>query len=359
MSQAEPEHEAPAPTYREVRYEHSRSFVAILSQLRASLLVSTYQAGKLVVVSARDESLALSFHNFEQAMGVAVGPRSLAVGTRNQIWSLRSAANIAPQIDPPGTYDACFLARSSHITGEIHGHEMSYVGDELWIVNTLFSCLCTLDGEHSFRPRWRPPFISALAAEDRCHLNGMALEGGKPRYVTVMAETDTAAGWRPVKATDGCILDIASGVAVARGFAMPHSPRVYQGRLWVLDSGTGRLVVVDPRDGKIDTVAKLPGYTRGLTFHGEFAFIGLSRIRETSTFGGIPIAEKRDELKCGVAAVHLPTGNLAYVEFKSGVEEIFDVQILPGIRSPWISGPFPSDDDSRTIWIVPEEERGR
>lgn len=358
MSQGDSEPTSPEPKYREVRYEHSRSLVALLAQLRASLLVSTYQAGKLVAVSASEEGLALSFHNFEQAMGIALGPRGIAVGTRNQVWQLLSAAKIAPQIEPAGRYDACLLARSSHITGEIHGHEMAFVGDELWIVNTLFSCLCTLDGEHSFRPRWRPPFISALAAEDRCHLNGLALDAGRPSFVTVMAETDTAAGWRPVKATAGCILDIASGAVVARGFAMPHSPRVYQGRLWVLDSGTGRLVVVDPRDGKIDTVAKLPGYTRGLCFLGEFAFIGLSRIRETATFGGIPIAEKRDELKCGVAAVHLPTGNLATLEFKSGVEEIFDVQVLPGVRTPWISGPFPSDDDSRTIWVVPEEERG-
>lgn len=343
----------PRESFREVRYEHSRNLVPLLEQLNASLLVSTYQAGKVVAVAAHHGKLVLTFHNFEQAMGIAVSPRTLAVGARNQVWFLRSAPDIAPRIEPAGQYDACYLTRSSHVTGEIHGHEMAFSGNELWLVNTLFSCLCTLEAEYSFTPRWRPPFISALAAEDRCHLNGLAMVDGKPRYVTCMAETDTAAGWRPDKAKTGCILDVASGQVVARGFAMPHSPRVYQGRLFVLDSGTGRLVVVDEKSGQVDTVARLPGYTRGLALHGPFAFVGLSRIRETATFGGVPIAEQRDQLKCGFAAVHLPTGNLAHLEFKSGVEEIFDVQVLPGVRCPALSGPFPSLDGTTTIWSVP------
>src|SRR5262249_3886517 len=153
--------------------------------------------------------------------------------------------------------------------------------------------LCTLHEGYSFVPRWRPPLISALAAEDRCHLNGLALAGGRPKYVTALAETDTPQGWRPNKATSGCLIDVSTGQAVARGFAMPHSPRVHGGRVWLLDSGTGRLVTVDPASAEIQAVAEQPGYTRGLALHGTYAFVGLSKIRETSTFGGVPIAERR------------------------------------------------------------------
>src|SRR5262245_1290677 len=225
----------PAPAQREVRYEYSRDLPSLLTGLGVSLVVSTYQAGKLVVVGVDQHgALALSFHNVERAMGVAVRPDRLAVGTLTQIWFLRSAPDIAPRLTPPGRHDACFLTRSSHFTGDVHVHEMAWAGGELWFVNTMFSCLCTLDEGHSFVPRWRPTFVPALAGEDRCHLNGLALAEGRPKYVTALAETDSPQGWRPNKATSGCLIDVTNGRTVARGFAMPHSPRVHQGRVWVL-----------------------------------------------------------------------------------------------------------------------------
>lgn len=343
-----------ASDIREVRHEYTKNLPALLEGLGASLLVSTYQAGKVVAIASRGDELALSYHNFERVMGLAVAPGRIAVGARAQVWLLRDAPEIAHQVGPDGRHDACYLTRSSQYTGEIQGHELAWSGDDLWVVNTAFSCLCTLDPKHSFAPRWRPPFISGFAAEDRCHLNGLAMVAGKPKYVTVLAESDQPQGWRKVKASGGALIDVASGQAVARGFAMPHSPRVHDGQTWLLHSGVGRLVVVDPVTGRHDDVVELPGYTRGLAMLGPYAFIGLSKIRETSTFGGVPIAERRDELKCGVAVVDLRTGRLAgRLEFISGVEEIFDVQVLPGVRAPALSGPYPTLDGTPPIWTVP------
>lgn len=351
-----PDGEAPAARLREIRHEHTLNLAPILDRLGASLLVSTYQAGKLVAVGSDGDRLTLAYHNFERAMGVAVAPDRLAVGAQNVVWLLRARHDLAPRINRDARHDACFLTRSAHFTGDVHGHEMAWAGDELWLVNTRFSCLCTPHPDFSFVPRWRPPFVSALAAEDRCHLNGLALDGGRPRYVTCMARTDTAQGWRPTKATSGCVLDVASGAVVADGLAMPHSPRLHQGRLWVLDSGRGRLCAVDTATGRAETVCELPGYTRGLAFLGTVAFVGLSKIRETSTFGGVPIAERRDELRCGVAVVDLLSGRaVSRLEFKTGVEEIFDVQVLPGARRPALSGPFPEADGTAPVWTAPEE----
>ena len=347
----------PASISLPVGYEHSRHFLPLLAQLRASLLVSTYQAGKVAVIGVDGNELKISFHHFQRAMGVAVKPGCIAVGTRNLIWFLRNAPEIAPQLEPKGRHRGCFLARKCYVTGEIQSHELAWVGDDLWVVNTLFSCLCTAHDSYSFIPRWRPPFISALAAEDRCHLNGLALVDGQPKYVTAMAESDTPGGWREKKESTGCLIDVPSGQTVARGFAMPHSPRVYGGRLWLLDSGRGRLVQVDPATGKAELVAHFPGYTRGLAFCGSLAFVGLSRIRETSVFSGIPIAAKRDELKCGVAVVDLASGRVvAFLVFTSVVDEIFDVQVLPGMPWPALSGPFPDADNAQTIWNVAEPE---
>ncbi len=356
-SDTEPHPSACAAPDREVRFEYSRNFPALLAHLGVSLLVSTYQAGKLFVVGAQQGSLALSFHNFEKAMGLAVRPDRIAVGTRNQIWSLRNTPDLGPRLEPAGRYDGCFLTRSSHFTGDVDVHEMAWVGDQLWFVNTLFSCLCTLHQDHSFVPRWRPPFVTALAPEDRCHLNGLAVADG-PCFVTAHAETDAPGGWRPNKATSGALIHVPSGDTVVRGLAMPHSPRVYRGRVWFLDSGKGRLVAVEPTTSAMETVAELPGFTRGLALHGSFAFIGLSKIRETAVFGEMPIADSRVELQCGVAMVDLRTGRrVAHLEFHSGVDEIFAVAVLPGIRFPALSGPYPEADGVQTIWSAPNVGR--
>jgi uncharacterized protein (TIGR03032 family) len=321
------------------RYVHSTPFADLLEALQVSLLVSTYQAGKVVAVRAAQGRVSTLLRSFDQPMGLAADDRRLAVGTRNQIWFLRNAPDLAPQIEPAGRHDACFLPRSCHVTGDIRAHQLAWAGEELWLVNTRFSCLCTLHPDYSFVPRWWPPFVTALAADDRCHLNGLALVAGQPRYVTALGETDTPEGWRMHKATGGCLIDIGTGAVVARGLAMPHSPQVYADRLWVLDSGRGRLMTVDPARGRGDVVAELPGYTRGLAFRGRYAFVGLSQIRDTAQFGGLPLAERRQELKCGVWVVDLTTGQTAgFLEFEAGVTELFDIQVLPGIRFPAIVG---------------------
>ena len=343
---------------REVQFEYSRDLAQVLEQAGISLLVTTYQAGKIALLSSHTEKLALSFHNFDRPMGVAISDdaETLAVAGRNSVWILRNARDVAQQLAPQGGHSSCFLTRRAHFTGEIQAHEMEWVGGELWIVNTLFSCLCKVHDDFSFVPTWQPSFISELKAEDRCHLNGLALEDGAPKYATAMAETDSAGGWRENKSETGCLIDIASSEVVAHGFAMPHSPRVYAGQVWLLDSGRGALVRVDPSNGQWESVARFPGYTRGLAMIGPLAFIGLSKIRETSTFGGVPIAEDRERLKCGVAVVDMRSASLVgQFEFTSGVDEVFDVTALPGRGITTMRGPYSQQDGDSAIWTVPSE----
>jgi uncharacterized protein (TIGR03032 family) len=339
---------------REVRYEYSNNLVPLLTQLGSSLLLSTYQAGKLVVVGVHDGALQISFHNFERAMGVAMGRNQIAVGGKDWIYFLKNAPELAARVGTPDTHDACFLIRGAHYTGEIAVHELAWGKEQLVVTNTRFSCLCSLDNSYSFVPQWQPPFINALAPEDRCHLNGVALVEGQPKYVTVLGQTDTVGGWRPNKATDGCVLEVPSGEVVAKGFAMPHSPRFSQDRLWVLNSGLGALTMVQLPSGQVESVVELPGYPRGLTLAGRFAFVGLSKARETETFGNLPISDRTPDLKCGVAIIDLQSAKqIGLLEFQSGVDEIFDVQVLPGVRNPFFSGPYATTDGNSPIWKVP------
>ena len=347
-----PRTHAAAPASVPFHYTQTESFPALLTELGASLLVSTYQANKLLVARAVGSGLSMLVRTFDRPMGLAVDNRRLTIGTRNQIWFLRNAPDIAPQVEPAGQHDACFIPRSCHVTGDIGVHELAWAGDELWIVSTRFSCLCALHPDYSFVPRWRPPFITALAAEDRCHLNGLAMVDGRPKYVSALGTTDTAGGWRTDKSHGGCLLDIESGEPVCQGLCMPHSPRLHEGRLWLLESGTGQLLQVDPTTGLRQGVATLPGFTRGVAFGGHYAFIGLSRIRETSAMDGVPLAQRRGELKCGVAVVDLRTGRTAaMLEFQSAVEEIFDVQLLFRLPFPEVLG-FQKDAVQHTF-ILP------
>jgi len=244
---------------------------------------------------------------------------------------------------------------------------MVWSGNELWFVNTLFSCLCVRDDTYNFRPVWRPRFITQYIPGDCCHLNGLGLRDGRPRYVTALGETDQPNGWRENKRDGGILIDLDSSEIIARGLSMPHSPRWYQDRLWLLESGTGSFGTIDLETGKFTSIVSLPGFTRGLSFCGSLAFIGLSQVRESAVFGGIPIAERAlEERFCGVYAVNIESGEVvAFVKFEDAVQEIFSVEVLAGSRYPELvndnteilSGSFELPDD--VLAAVPAALRTR
>jgi uncharacterized protein (TIGR03032 family) len=328
---------------------HTTNFPALLRELGISLAVSTYQAGKFIILREEEGTLNTHFCQFESPMGIAYDAERgrLAVGTRDQVWEFANHPKVTEKLTPPGRCDAVFLPRRSHFTGDIRVHEVVWIERELWAVNTRFSCLCTFDGDHSFVPRWRPPFITGLAAEDRCHLNGMAVWEGRPKLVTLLARTDTAGGWRQHKRDGGCVWDLDANAPVVTGLSMPHSPRYVGEEIWCLESGRGTLSRVDASAGRCEAVTRLPGFTRGLAFAGRYAFIGLSQIRESNIFGGIPIAESREPRYCGIWVVDMRSGVIAaFLRFEGAVQEIFGVEILPFVHPEMINECGPVMDSS-------------
>ncbi len=327
------------------RSVHTTSFPELLKQFGASVLVTTYQAGKLVVLREDAGVLNTHFRNLQKPMGLARDGGRLAIGCSADIWEFRDVPAVCAKLDASDDYpsnearhDACFLPRRSHCTGDIQIHEMSFVDGELVFINTAFSCLAKRSDLNSFDPVWRPEWIKQIAPGDNCHLNGLAVRDGRVKYVTALGETNEPGGWRENKRNGGLLIDIDTNEIITRGLSMPHSPRWYNNKLWLLESGEGTIGTVDLNTGAYEPIAQFPGFTRGLSFLGPLAFVGLSQVRESAVFSGIPLVERlkaAEERVCGVWALNIETGEtIGFCQFKEGVQEIFAVEVLPGIRFP-------------------------
>ena len=337
------------------RSVNAPSFPEILSKLESTLLLTTYQTGRVAMVRELDGKLNTHFRSFEGPTGISASGQDgrVAIGTRSQVAEYQNLPQLVGKLNPPERFDACYVPRRLHYTGDVKLHDVAYAGDELWIVATRFSSLGTLDDDHSFVPRWQPPFISDLAADDRCHLNGLAVVDDEPAFVTALGESDEPDGWRENRASGGVLIDVASGETVVSNLSMPHSPRWHRDRLWLLESGRGTLAAVDLEGGTVETVCELPGFTRGLAFAGPLAFVGISAVREAEIDAGLPLTDRLEERHSGIWVVNVETGQtVSFLRFEDLVDEIFDVALLPGIRFPEIAEH--GSDAVNLSYVLPE-----
>lgn len=310
----------------------------LLRQLKCSLIISTYQAGKTIVISALDKNSLIQLpRHFEKPMGIAIDADRMAIASKSEVLVLSKSA-ILPLGYPeqPGKYDFLYSPRATYYTGPIDAHDLVWGNAGLWAVNTRFSCLSIIDDHYSFTPKWQPSFITDLVPDDRCHLNGLAMQNGKPAYVTALGKSDVEKGWRANKASGGILMDVASKEIILQNLSMPHSPRIYNNALYLLISGTGELAEVDTTSGKYSVITTMPGFARGMDLCGDYLFIGLSKLRtDSKDFQNLPVS--KNSISAGVMIVYLPTGEIAgSILYENSVEEIFDVKVLPGMKRPGI-----------------------
>jgi uncharacterized protein (TIGR03032 family) len=317
---------------------YSPNFPELLSKLNCTIALSTYQAGKLLLISAQDDEKVIQLpRNFLQAMAIGIDSERMAVATKDEVDVLANAPGLAPQYPKqPNVYDGFFAPRATYYTGRVDIHGLGWGEDGLWAVITSFSCLALIDDAYSFIPKWKPFFITNLASEDRCHLNGMAMSEGAPLYATALGSGNEHQGWRKNLPKGGVLIQVPTGEIILSDLSMPHSPRIYDGKLYMLFSATGEVVCVDTEKGSYEVINKLSGFIRGMARCEDYLFICLSRLRKnSSTFKDLPIAEKATS--SGVSVIHLPTGAIvARLTYESSVDEIFDIQIIPGMRRPGI-----------------------
>jgi len=348
-----PESEKKAP----LEVSTSKGFTDWLAETGASLAFTTDRSGKLFLVGHNDErKLSLFERSFDRTRALAVAGDALLMSSAYQVWRFDNA--LAEEQTADG-FDKLYVPQVAYTTGDVQASDIA-MGENgtILFVNTLFSCLAAVSPEFSFVPVWRPPFVSELAPEDRCHLSGVAMEKDLPRYLTAAGETDSAGGWRDGVADGGCVIDLAAGEVISGGLSLPHSPRIYKKRLWLCDSGTGYLGAIDLKSGDFEEIQFCPGFLRGLSIYDDYAICAVSKKFDGADFSGLPLEDNlsghKAEARCALLVVDLNSGELVHwLRLEGVIDEIFDVAFLPGVQRPASLG-LKGDDIRRVLSIAPE-----
>lgn len=337
-----------------VEYSLSSGLVALLSRLNLSISFSSYQSNLLYMLGVLPNGGPhLHQSSMVKPMGLARNDKGgLILSAGFQIIELANVLQPHERINK--SFDACYVPRKIHVTGDLDAHDINIDQEgRIVFVNTRFNCLATVSTQHSFEMVWKPPFISSLVNEDRCHLNGLAMADGRPAYVTAVSRSDTIDGWRDRRSDGGVIIDVQTNRIVCQGLSMPHSPRLHRGELWVLNAGTGELgIVVYPKHdpvgmGRFEPRIFCPGFLRGLAFYGNLAFVGLSQPRY-KRFEGLALDQRLQDTDsepwCGIHVIDLDTYTcVEWIRIDGAVGELFDVEILPGCRCPMTVSPNSSE----------------
>lgn len=319
-------------------YTYSPNIPELLLGLNCSVAISTYQTGKVVIFSAKDQNQLVQLpRTFMKPMGMAKKDHKWAIATNDAVIITANAPGLAANYPPnPNVYDSLYVPRASYYTGPLDMHDIQFTKDGLIGVNTLFSSVCEVSDEFSFKTIWKPDFITALKPEDRCHLNGLAIDptSAQPKYISALGKGDTPREWKDGMLSGGVLIDMESGEFVLSGLPVPHTPRIYKDGLWMLLSATGELIKVNPETGKYDIVTQLNGFARGMDRIGDYLFIATSKLRPNSSlFKEAPVAKR--SVTCGITVVYIPTGQpCGNITYQTSVEELYDLILLEGNLRP-------------------------
>lgn len=333
----------------------SHDFLDWLQQEKISLAFTTYQTSRLLLIGVNKNRKISGFERlFDRAMGLYGSTERLLLSTKYQLWQFENVLKSGQYYQG---YDKLYVPRIGYTTGDLDIHDITIdqTGRILFIC-TLLNCIATVSQQNSCQPLWKPPFISQLINQDRCHLNGLAMVDRKPGYVTAVSQSDVADQWRKHRQDGGCVIDISSNEIIATGLSMPHSPRFYQGKLWLLNSGIGYFGYINFEQGTFEPITFCPGYLRGLAFWKNWAIVGLSKPRE-KTFSGLKLdqALTQHQVKpdCGLIVIDLETGKIVHrLQLEGVITELYDVQVLPNVQQPMALG-FKTDEISRILTLDP------
>lgn len=343
---------------------YSPQLPELLLSLNCTIAITTYQAGKVVLISPNPDKERLTTlpRTFSKPMGIDVDQNRMLIALKDEVILLENSVELAKFYpNKQNVYDSLWLPRVTYYTGQVDMHDIAFGDDGIYAINTSFSCLCKVDGNYNFKPIWKPPFIDKLISEDRCHMNGLVMLNGKPKYITALGTTNTHQGWRENIVGGGILMDVETNEIILDGLAMPHSPRMYKDDLYILLSASGEFIKVNTENKSYEVLKKFDGFCRGLSIYKDYAFIGFSKLRKnSSTFAKLSFSDKANF--SGIKIIHLPTNaEVGEIVYKSSVDEIYEVSVLPEMIRPNIlntindTHKYSLATPESTFWANPQE----
>lgn len=344
--------------------KHTKEVPTILKELGGSVAITTYQANRLIFLSSTDgKTISQTPKLMKRPMGLSFVDGIMAVATAESIEMFKQNDELAKNFpNNPGKYSTLISPRASFYTGKIDLHDVHIGTKGIYGVNTRFSTLCKFDYQNSFSPIWKPEFITKFLPDDRCHLNGLAMDNGKPKYISCLGDQDKPNGWRDTIENGGLIIDVETNKTLIDKLPMPHSPRIIGNNLYVLLSAIGGLLCVDLKTGDQKAFG-LGNFVRGLAHHGDYLIIGTSKIRESSKlFNKLPV--KKEQNEAGIIFFNIKTEKVeGKIIYEDTVDEIYDVAFLPGLNNLYM---LTKEDEihssaidykSTGFWIKPKDEK--
>ncbi|WP_462157484.1 TIGR03032 family protein [Pseudoalteromonas sp. GB56] len=342
-------------------FTYSKNIPELMRRLNISVMFTTYQADRVVLLNSSDSGLKCLVRYFPRPMGIALNDDLLAIAMKDQVTTFKQSSKLAFEYpNKPGQYDSIFFPLSVHFTGKIDAHDVSFSNEGLVVVSTAYNCISKVGGTFGFEPLWKPDFIDEVFPTDKCHLNGMAIdENGELALATAFSETNVYFGWKQTN-QNGLLFDLRNNTVVCRDLQMPHSPRVFNGDIYLLESLAETLVRIDRETGMKEVLYKFTGFARGMNLIGKYAFIGISKFREES-LRNLSINIDNSNVVPSIVVFDLSKNTvIGEIQFHSDIEEIYDVVCVKGtistniLNSNEVDGYNPINTPSLTGWFKTE-----
>ena len=320
---------SPVPNGQTFNSVHTSAFPELLAAVGSSLLVSTYQSGRVIVGARRRNGLNTHFRPFQVPMGMAARPGELAVGTKAQVQRFQNQPALSARLEPPGVHDACFVPRSSP-RHRRHPHPRHGVRRRR-----------ALGGQHPLlvpvhlhrRLQLRAALAAAVRhrARRRGPLPPQRPGGGRrasPATSPPSAPPTPTSGWRDGQDDRGR----AARRPVGRGRRAAASACRTRRAGTTAGSGcssraTAPSASSTSSSGRFEEVAGCPGSPAAWPSPGPTPSSASPRCAR-ALFEGIPLKAEGVERSCGVWVIDLRTGTIAaFLRFEGIVQELFEVLV--------------------------------
>lgn len=292
-----------------LNYRVKGDFLSVLEKLNVTLLITREYEHLVMALNVKKNKLRQSFIHLPHPSGLAVDAKTNKVyvaATRNpnQIIELAIASNPINKLQEK----ILMPSRVKYYGGSYYFHDLAFINGSLYANSVGKNSIIMVDfiSSKSDRAVWSP-LPEKENVRNHIQLNSIAANKSlADSYFSASAEKPGKYKPGDLKFPvdrKGVIFQGKDKKVVARGLTRPHSARLFRNKLWVNNSGYGEFGCIE--NGKFSSFVKLPGWTRGLCFKDNVAFVGVSKVIQKFKIYAPGIKEKQQQ--CAVYAIDMRT----------------------------------------------------